>query len=69
MIVQPHAAHGLESHESTEECADQRYKPAENWDGTGNDVGDQGDAGRAAEPGNPVARRVGGEMMRTTEKT
>lgn len=59
VVVQPHAAHGLETYESSEEGADEGYQAAEIGDRAGDDVGYEHDAGGAAEPGYPVRWRVG----------
>lgn len=39
VVVQPHAAHGLEAHEGAEEGADERDEAAEDGDRRGDDVG------------------------------
>lgn len=60
VIVQPHASHGLEAHGRAEQGADQRDEVTEDGDGACDDVGDDGDAGGAAEPDDPVLDGVGG---------
>lgn len=68
MVVQPHAAHGLERQESTEEGTDERYQAIENGNGACNDVGDNGDACSAGEPDAPVLHGVFGQVTRSTEQ-
>jgi hypothetical protein len=54
VVVQPHAAHGLEAHQGAQKCAHERDEATEDRDGRGNNVGGQGNSGSEAEPGDPV---------------
>ncbi len=54
VVVQPHAAHGLEAHEGAQKCAHERDETTEDRNCGRNDVGGQGDGGGEAEPGDPV---------------
>jgi hypothetical protein len=63
VVVQPHAAHGLEAHEGTQQRTDERDKAAEDRDGGGDDVCSQRDASSVAEPCNPVLGGGGAEVL------
>ena len=54
VVVKPHASHGLEAHEGTQQGADERHKTTENGDCRRDDVRDEGDAAGEAEPDDPV---------------
>lgn len=54
VVVQPHAAHGLEAHERAQQGADQADEAAKDGDSRGDDVGGQGDGAGETEPHNPV---------------
>jgi hypothetical protein len=54
VVVQPHAAHGLEAHERAQQGADQTDEATEDGDRGGDDVGGQRDGAGETEPHNPV---------------
>jgi hypothetical protein len=54
VVVQPHAAHGLEAHQGAQKCAHERDETTEDRDCGRNNVGGQGDSGGEAKPGDPV---------------
>jgi hypothetical protein len=63
VIVQPHAAHGLEAHEGAQKRTDERDEAAEDGDGGGDDVREQRDTSGVAEPGNPVLGGGGAKVL------
>lgn len=69
VVVEPHGAHGLEADEGAEEGTDEGNETAEDGDGTRDDVGDTGDAARAADPCHPVDLRVAGKVSSATEES
>lgn len=54
VVVQPHAAHGLEAHQGAQECAHERDEATEDRNCRRNEVGSQRNSGSEAEPGDPV---------------
>ena len=54
VVVQPHAAHGLEAHEGAQKCAHERDEATEDGNRRRNDVSSQGDGAGETEPHNPV---------------
>jgi hypothetical protein len=69
VVVQPHAAHGLEAHEGAQKCAHERDEATEDGDRRRNDVGSQGDSAGEAEPGDPVLSGGVVEMLCSTQST
>lgn len=69
IVVQPHAAHRLETHESAEKRTDQRDQTAEDRNSTGDDVRDDRDTTRAGEPESPVTEGGIGQMVGSSEHT
>jgi hypothetical protein len=69
VVVQPHAAHGLEAHEGAQKCAHERDEATEDGNRRRNDVSSQGDGAGEAEPGNPVLSSGVVEMLCSTQST
>lgn len=63
VVIQPHATHGLHGHEGTEQRTNEGHETAENGNGAGNHVRNDGVSGRAADPGHPVRGRVSCKML------
>lgn len=61
VVVQPHAAHGLEAHECTEQSTDEGHQTAEDGDRRGNDVGGERHGSGKTEPDDPV---LGGVVVK-----
>lgn len=67
VVVQPHAAHGLEAHERTQQGTDQTDEATEDGDRRGDDVGGQGDGAGETEPDDPVLGRVVVQVVGTAK--
>lgn len=67
VVVEPHAAIGLEAEEGTEESTDEGDERAEDGDGRGDDVGESSDTDNATHPGDPVLGGVGGKILSSSE--
>lgn len=59
VVVQPHAAHGLDAHDGAEKGTDERDERVEDGNRASNDVCNESDPEGAAEPGRPVNWGVG----------
>jgi hypothetical protein len=68
VVVQPHEAHRLERHESTQQRADEGYQSTEDGDGAGDDIGGQDAAASAAQPDGPVGHGVVGQVAGAAEE-
>lgn len=67
VVVQPHATHGLEAHERTQQGTDQTDEATEDGNRRGDDVGGQGDGAGETEPDDPVLGRVVVQVVGTTK--
>ena len=56
--MQPHETHGLEAHDGTKQGANQGDEGEEDSDTAGDNVGQDRDSKRAAEPCDPMFRGV-----------
>ena len=63
VVVEPHGAHGLETHESTEDGTHERDETAESGNARGDAVGDESGGGDAGDPSAPVNNGVGGQVL------
>jgi hypothetical protein len=68
VVVQPHATHGLDAHERTEQRTNERNKTAEHRNGAGDDVGRDSAAECASDPGHPVDGSVAGQVLRAAHE-
>ena len=69
VVIQPHAAHGLEADQGTEKGTDERNETAENGDGASDDVGDTCTAASASNPGHPVNLCVARKVSCSSEES
>ena len=69
VVVQPHAAHGLEAHEGAQKCAHERDEATEDGNRRRNDISSQGDGAGEAEPGDPMLGGVVVEVVGAAEGT
>lgn len=67
VVIQPHAAVRLEGQESTKERADERHEAAEDWNSTGDDVGDDYSASSTPEPSDPMDDSILSDVLRATK--
>lgn len=67
VVIQPHTPIRLKGQESTKERADEGHEPTKDWDGTGDDVGNDDRASSTTEPGNPVDDGVLSDVLCATE--
>lgn len=69
VVIEPHTSVRLEAHHCTQESADERHESSEDRDGAGDDVGDDGNAACAAQPGSPMHNTVGVEVLGASQQT
>ena len=69
VIIEPHTSVRLETHHCTQESSNERHKTSEDGDSASNDVGDDGHAACAGQPGGPVHDTVGVEVLSASQQT
>ena len=67
VVVEPHGAHRLESHDATEQGTHQRHQTIEDGYATCNEVRDQIHTEGATEPGRPVDKGVASKVLRSSK--
>lgn len=67
VVIKPHTTHWLEAHGGSEQGADERDKIAENGNGAGDYICDDGGGDGAAEPDCPMSKGVGCQVAGALE--